>query len=47
MSILSILSSPGPGYHNNYPEFPEYGDTFMGEAEGEAKGEAHCNIPRF
>jgi hypothetical protein len=26
---------------DNYPEFPEYGDTFMGEAEGEAEGEAH------
>jgi hypothetical protein len=26
---------------DNYPEFPEYGDTFMGEAEGEAKEEAH------
>jgi hypothetical protein len=23
---------------DNYPEFPEYGDTFMGEAEGEAEG---------
>jgi hypothetical protein len=26
---------------DNYPEFPEYGDTFMGEVEGEAEGEAH------
>jgi hypothetical protein len=30
---------------DNYPEFPKYGDTFMGEAEGgsegEAEGEAH------
>jgi hypothetical protein len=26
---------------DNYPEFPEYGDTFMGEAEREAEGEAH------
>jgi hypothetical protein len=25
---------------DNYPEFPEYGDTFMGEAEGEAEGES-------
>jgi hypothetical protein len=25
----------------NYPEFPEYGDTFMEEAEGEAEEEAH------
>jgi hypothetical protein len=25
---------------DNYPEFPEYGDTFMGEAEGGAEGEA-------
>jgi hypothetical protein len=25
---------------DNYPEFPEYGDTFMGEAEGRAKGKA-------
>jgi hypothetical protein len=23
---------------DNYPEFPEYCDTFMGEAEGEAEG---------
>jgi hypothetical protein len=23
---------------DNYPEFPKYGDTFMGEAEGEAEG---------
>jgi hypothetical protein len=38
---------------DNYPEFPEYGDTFMGEAEGgaeggsewEAKGEAHDEPP--
>jgi hypothetical protein len=34
---------------DNYPKFPEYGDTFMGEAEegdeggsgGEAEGEAY------
>jgi hypothetical protein len=26
---------------DNYPEFPEYGDTFMGEAKGEAEEEAH------
>jgi hypothetical protein len=26
---------------DNYPGFPEYGDTFMGEAEGEAREEAH------
>jgi hypothetical protein len=26
---------------DNYPEFPEYDDTFMGEAEGESKEEAH------
>jgi hypothetical protein len=25
---------------DNYPGFPEYGDTFMREAEGGAKGEA-------
>jgi hypothetical protein len=25
---------------DNYPGFPEYGDTFMGEAKGEAKGGA-------
>jgi hypothetical protein len=25
---------------DNYPGFPEYGDTFMGEAEGRAEGEA-------
>jgi hypothetical protein len=35
--------------HDNYPEFPEYGDTFMGEAkggsEGEAEGEAHDEPP--
>jgi hypothetical protein len=34
---------------DNYPEFPEYGDTFMGEAEGgaegEADGEAHDEPP--
>jgi hypothetical protein len=34
---------------DNYPEFPEYGDTFMGEAkggsEGEAEGEAHDEPP--
>jgi hypothetical protein len=24
---------------DNYPEFPEYGDTFMGEAEGGSEGE--------
>jgi hypothetical protein len=23
---------------DNYPEFPEYGDTFMGEAKGGADG---------
>jgi hypothetical protein len=23
---------------DNYPEFPEYSNTFMGEAEGEAEG---------
>jgi hypothetical protein len=23
---------------DNYPGFPEYGGTFMGEAEGELKG---------
>jgi hypothetical protein len=38
---------------DNYPGFPEYGDTFMGEAEGgveggsegEAEGEAHDEPP--
>jgi hypothetical protein len=34
---------------DNYPEFPEYGGTFMGEveggAEGEAEGEAHDEPP--
>jgi hypothetical protein len=34
---------------DNYPEFPEYGDTFMGEAEGGAEGgsegEAHDEPP--
>jgi hypothetical protein len=34
---------------DNYPEFPEYGDTFMeeakGGAEGEAEGEAHDEPP--
>jgi hypothetical protein len=34
---------------NNYLEFPEYGDTFMveaeGGAEGEAEGEAHDEPP--
>jgi hypothetical protein len=38
---------------DNYPEFPEYGDTFRGEAEGEgeggskreAEGEAHDEPP--
>jgi hypothetical protein len=34
---------------DNYLEFPEYGDTFMGEAEGEAEGgsegEAHIEPP--
>jgi hypothetical protein len=30
---------------DNYPEFPEYGDTFMREAEGEAEGEEHDGIP--
>jgi hypothetical protein len=38
---------------DNYPKFPEYGDTFMGEAEeeaeggseGEAEGEAHDEPP--
>jgi hypothetical protein len=34
---------------DNYPEFPEYGDTFIGEAkggaEGEAEGEAHDEPP--
>jgi hypothetical protein len=38
---------------DNYPEFPEYGDTFRGEAEGEgeggskreAEGEAHDDPP--
>jgi hypothetical protein len=23
---------------DNYPEFPEYGDIFMGEAKGKLKG---------
>jgi hypothetical protein len=39
--------------NDNYLEFPEYGDTFMGEAEGgaeggfegEAEGEAHDEPP--
>jgi hypothetical protein len=26
---------------NNYPGFPEYGDTFIWEVEGEAEEEAH------
>jgi hypothetical protein len=26
---------------DNYPEFPEYGDNFMGEAKGEGEEEAH------
>jgi hypothetical protein len=34
---------------DNYHEFPEYGDTLMGEAEGgaevEAEGEAHDEPP--
>jgi hypothetical protein len=30
---------------DNYPGFPEYGDTFMGEAEGEAEGKAHDEPP--
>jgi hypothetical protein len=34
---------------NNYPEFPQYCDTFMREAEGgsegEAEGEAHDEPP--
>jgi hypothetical protein len=38
---------------DNYPELPEYGDIFMGEAEGgaeggaegEAEGEAHDEPP--
>jgi hypothetical protein len=30
---------------DNYPGFPEYGDTFMGEAEGGAEGETHDEAP--
>jgi hypothetical protein len=34
---------------DNCPEFPEYGDTFMGEdeggSEGEAEGETHDEPP--
>jgi hypothetical protein len=30
---------------DNYHGFPEYGDTFMGEAEGEAKGETYDEPP--
>jgi hypothetical protein len=31
---------------DNYPEFPEYGDTFMGEDEGEAHDEPANDLGR-